>query len=164
MQSLITPWEIYGIACESDDESTSPVKQLELELTREIEMSAIYKEKSFAKLSSLLEIGLVVAVQVEQERQWRRGLIMERIEVEDEVYNRLNVFLVDYGYIAYDLQELEKVVPIRKEYVETIPFQTIRLKLAHIKPINSSDEWQETEIAIFSSVVNTSNKATVVVS
>lgn len=164
IQSLITPWEIYGIACENDEESPSPVKQLELELTREIEMSVINKDKSFATLSSLLEVGLAVAVQDEHERKWRRGLIMERIQVEDEVYNRLNVFLVDYGYIAYDLQELDQVMPIRKEYVETLPFQAIRLKLAHIEPINSSDDWQDNEIAVFSTAVNTSDKATVIVS
>lgn len=164
IQSLITPWEIYGVTCASDDESNSPVKQLELELTREIEMRGTIKDKSFAKLSSLLEVGLVVAVRDEHECKWRRGLIMERVQAEHEVYNRFTVFLVDYGYMAYDLQELEHVIPIRKEYVDTLPFQTIRLKLANIKPINSSDHWQDKSIAVFSSLVNTENKATVVVS
>lgn len=159
VRAVLNPWEIFGTIKDTVSCDKEALRKLEEELSREMELKVKNKAIHLKDYQAFLEDRAVVAVKLEKEGKWARGIILTRNVPE----NFCTVFLVDYGINMFELRELAQVLPIRKVYVE-LPFQAICLQLAHVKPLNEEKVWGEREIKELSKLLRSKQEISVVVS
>lgn len=133
------PWEMFGVALQG----RAGVEELELKITEEITQRYIPRHsKNPHLISTCLQPKTMAALKDAESGRWRRALLLEKFEQEDELCNTYNALLVDHGTIEYKKQEIEEVLPLLPEFVDQLPLQLVCCKLAHIQPVAGSD-WDE---------------------